>query len=863
LSSFLKKKVISKCDNCPLQKKGLSIKQDSPYILKENGKDILIIMEDKQPSDRFKKFDEYVKNYFSSYTIVSGVNCGCTSGEFPSPVYSIYKYCNLITEEFTKQFKVVITVGSALNAITQTADISSWENFSEFLFNQTYFYTPFQWNKKIRVYPIPRITYWMDRDTFEGFFVKKQIVFIKEYLKNYTEYKIDPYEIIDIKDNKQFSEIINENRNNKLLTWDTETNSLNTFVDDFKIGCITFTYDGKKGYYWPFDETSTRLLNRFYQDKYQITANGKYDLKALYNKGADNKRLEEDITLLYHLLNTERKGNGLKALAWLIGFGGYDKKLDEYIKKYKIGNYLDIPKNLLLEYSVLDAIVTHRLYEYAVNHLIPLQPRVYEAYKKYVIPSIPVFLKMEINGMYIDKEYLNTYHNKLQREIKEIEIEICKELNKNILVSSNEQLGYALKEYGLPNLGETKKGFYQTGDEKLVQWKQLGFGIADKILRHRQLMKLDNSFVGNQIKEKEGKGFFETRLESEDEKETGIVKYIMSDGKVHSTYMPAITSSWRSASSDPNGQNYLKHGEEGKAFRKIFKCPENYLIGEADFAGFQLRIAAILSKDKVMEDIFLNKGADIHSLNAVAVYCRNMTIDEFLKVKGEEPYKTFRYKAKNQFSFPLLFSSSAYVIYATIKNEWSEKELKDYIEENKLIISKDRNDQDDLVLTVINDIYKKYFETYPELKQWILNQHKTGKEKGYTDSIHGCRRHLPRLLYLGTNLNREELSKQTNLLNIATNSCVQSFEFIEACRALIEIDSKMVEQKVKSLLVGMVHDSDVVYIHKDEIEIMYKIIMESMSSNEYSIPIVGELALGEIWGFGKEVTEKNIEEFVK
>ena len=64
-------------------------------------------------------------------------------------------------------------------------------------------------------------------------------------------------------------------------------------------------------------------------------------------------------------------------------------------------------------------------------------------------------------------------------------------------------------------------------------------------------------------------------------------------------------------------------------------------------------------------------------------------------------------------------------------------------------------------------------------------------------------------------------------------------------------------------LVGMVHDSIIFYIHKDEIEIMYKIIMESMSSNEYSIPIVGELTLGEIWGFGKEVTEKNIEEFMK
>jgi DNA polymerase-1 len=316
-------------------------------------------------------------------------------------------------------------------------------------------------------------------------------------------------------------------------------------------------------------------------------------------------------------------------------------------------------------------------------------------------------------------------------------------------------------------------------------------------------------------------------------------------------------------SSNPNGQNFPKHGEEGKIFRKIFKCPENYLIGEADFSGFQLRIAAILSGDKVMEDIFINKGADIHALNSVSIFCRNMTIDEFLKVKNEEPYKTFRYKAKNQFSFPLLFSSSAYVIYGTIKNEWNEQELKDYISENNLEISKDRNDQNDLILTVINDIYKKYFETYPELKQWINKQSVVAEEQGYTDSIHGCRRHLPRLVHPGTGLNREELSKITNLKNISVNSQVQSFEFIEVCRALIEIDKQMVEKNLKSQLVGMVHDSIVLYIHKNEIEIMYDIIMKGMNSNEYSIPILGELTLGEIWGFGKEVTKKNINEFIK
>jgi hypothetical protein len=245
-------------------------------------------------------------------------------------------------------------------------------------------------------------------------------------------------------------------------------------------------------------------------------------------------------------LNTERNSNSIKSLSWLIGFGRYDKELEDYKIKYKIENYLDIPKRVMIKYSVLDAIVTHRLYENAINNLVPLQPRIYEAYKKYVIPVIPIFLKMEINGMYIDREYLEKYHNKLQKEIKEIEKDICNIFGKKIEVGSIEQLGKALKEFGLPNLGETKKGFYKTGDEILLQWKQQGYEIADKILRYRKLNKLDDSFVGSQGNQGiQSDNIFDTKIE--DEKETGIVKFIMNDEKVHSTYMPAITSSWRSS----------------------------------------------------------------------------------------------------------------------------------------------------------------------------------------------------------------------------------------------------------------------------------------------------------------------------
>ena len=57
-----------------------------------------------------------------------------------------------------------------------------------------------------------------------------------------------------------------------------------------------------------------------------------------------------------------------------------------------------------------------------------------------------------------------------------LEKEIKDELKDNTLeVSSNEQLGKALEKYGLPNLGRTKKGHYQTGTDILQQWKNEGY----------------------------------------------------------------------------------------------------------------------------------------------------------------------------------------------------------------------------------------------------------------------------------------------------------------------------------------------------------------------------------------------------
>jgi DNA polymerase I-like protein with 3'-5' exonuclease and polymerase domains len=81
-------------------------------------------------------------------------------------------------------------------------------------------------------------------------------------------------------------------------------------------------------------------------------------------------------------------------------------------------------------------------------------------------------------------------------------------------------------------------------------------------------------------------------------------------------------------------------------------------------------------------------------------------------------------------------------------------------------------------------------------------------------------------------------------------------------KALINIDAQIVKNNFKSIIVGMVHDSIVMYIHKSEVNQMYTIIKNAMDDHtSFDIPLVGEIEMGSVWGFSEEINEKNIHKF--
>ncbi len=95
----------------------------------------------------------------------------------------------------------------------------------------------------------------------------------------------------------------------------------------------------------------------------------------------------------------------------------------------------------------------------------------------------------------------------------------------------------------------------------------------------------------------------------------GFWQYIAPDGAIYPSYKLHLTVTGRTASENPNGQNFPKRGRFAKAYNKIFEARHGHKIISADLSQIELRIAAWMAMDKTMLEIYRNNG-DIHTATA-------------------------------------------------------------------------------------------------------------------------------------------------------------------------------------------------------------------------------------------------------
>lgn len=210
------------------------------------------------------------------------------------------------------------------------------------------------------------------------------------------------------------------------------------------------------------------------------------------------------------------------------------------------------------------------------------------------LPLCRVLAEMELSGVYIDRQALQSFGVMLSEKINETQAAIYELAGGEFNINSTKQLGEVLYErLQLPALKKTKRGYSTNADvlEKLRPYHP----IVDQILEYRKYTKLKSTYVD------------------------GLEKEIAPDGRIHTFFQNTVTATGRLSSTEPNLQNIPVRTPLGAEMRKMFLAQEGRVLVDADYSQIELRLLAHIAGDEAMQQGF-RTGADIHAITASQVF---------------------------------------------------------------------------------------------------------------------------------------------------------------------------------------------------------------------------------------------------
>ncbi len=261
------------------------------------------------------------------------------------------------------------------------------------------------------------------------------------------------------------------------------------------------------------------------------------------------------------------------------------------------------------------------------------------------LPLMPVLRTMEQTGITIDVPYLKTLSKHMHAELETLEQKIYAHAGVTFNINSPKQLGDVLYDtLGLKQKNQKRTATGQRSTRESELEKLVGeHEIIPLILRYRELGKLVGTYI-DPIPELVGK-----------------------DGRVHTTFLQAGASTGRMATQNPSIQNIPVRTEEGRAIRRAFTAEKGWKLVAIDYSQIELRIAAILSGDKNLMEIFKN-GEDVHRGVASRVF----------GVSPDEVTADMRRRAK-VINFGILYGMGVNALRANLGEETSRAEAQEFL----------------------------------------------------------------------------------------------------------------------------------------------------------------------------------------
>ena len=277
--------------------------------------------------------------------------------------------------------------------------------------------------------------------------------------------------------------------------------------------------------------------------------------------------------------------------------------------------------------------------------------------------------------------------------------------------------------------------------------------------------------------------------------------------RLHSTFMQNGAVTGRMNSNNPNLQNIPNKTDLGRAIRKAFVPEKGFKLVALDYSQIELRLAAILSGDKKLIEIFKN-GEDVHAGVAARVF----------GVSQDKVDKGMRTKAKT-INFGILYGMGVNALRANLGGDRKEAQ----------------------------EFYNEYFSTFTGLAQYLDRIKAETERKGYTETLFGRRRYFSGfkspLPFIRASAERMAINApiqgtQADLIKIAMKRIadyIESKKYSEDVRMILQVHDELVFEVKEKLINEAVKE--------------FKKIMETVLPKEKmaGVPILAEAHVGDNW----------------
>lgn len=407
------------------------------------------------------------------------------------------------------------------------------------------------------------------------------------------------------------------------------------------------------------------------------------------------------------------------------------------------------------------------------------EKKLFSLYHELDFPIAVLLLKTERAGFKISLPLLKKLSEGFAQEIKSKQDKIYALAGEEFNIASPKQLGHILYEkLGLDTKKKSSKTKAKsTSHEVLEELANNGHEICAEILAWRHYAKLKSTYTDS------------------------LQNLVDENDRVHTTLNPTLTSTGRLSSTNPNLQNIPVRSADGDRIRESFIAKEGYKLIAADYSQIELRLLAHIAKVEALSSAFA-AAADIHKATAMEVF----------SLSKDEVTADFRRKAKT-INFGIIYGISAFGLAERLNI--SRTEAKEFIE--------------------------KYFQRFPEIKQYMEDIVNECKKTGYVSTLSGRKLYFP-------NITNKNAMLRSFTERAVINAPLQGSAADIIKIAMLNIEKQLTQKQLAAKLILQVHDELIYEVKEEQAEQVLTIVKNSMEkAYKLSIPLTVDANIGNNW----------------